>query len=168
MFSRQICTKAMLFIVCDGKRITETLNQNFSISPNHSPEQQVIQMREQFCNQMWEHFKCPITQDLMRDPVISTDGHTVSGVYSFCPVFFFLMCWTYESYHILLLFFFQYEREAIVQWLKVSNKSPLTGLLLQSTTLLPNHNLKSQIIQFCGIIDNTTTHVSSHTRNDAL
>ena len=30
------------------------------------------------CNQLWESFICPITHDLMIDPVIAADGHTVS------------------------------------------------------------------------------------------
>lgn len=32
---------------------------------------------------MWEHFKCPITQDIMKDPVISSDGYSVSGAFNF-------------------------------------------------------------------------------------
>jgi len=63
-------------------QLKETISHNFSISEGSS-EEQVIQLREEFCNQLWEHFKCPITQDLMMDPVVSSDGYTVGGTMTF-------------------------------------------------------------------------------------
>jgi hypothetical protein len=58
-------------------------------------------------------FVCPITQELMRDPTIALDGHS-------------------------------YERDAIVHWFEKSgtNKSPLTGVSLESSHLTPNHTLR--------------------------
>jgi serine/threonine protein kinase len=66
-------------------------------------------------------FLCPITQDVMRDPVILQDGHS-------------------------------YERKAIVDWLKRSNRSPLTNEELPMSSkdgslpmMLDNYALKSAI-----------------------
>jgi hypothetical protein len=60
-------------------------------------------------------FLCPITQEMMRDPVITADGHT-------------------------------YEREAIAKWLEAHNTSPLTNAQLDHTHLIPNHALRSLIM----------------------
>jgi len=57
---------------------------------------------------------CPITQALMTDPVILSDGHS-------------------------------YERTAIEQWLRTSNKSPMTGAELPTRVLITNHTLRSII-----------------------
>ena len=46
-----------------------------------------------------------------------------------------------------------YEREAIAKWLLFSSLSPLTGKPLPDKVLLPNHCLRSQINQFCKIVD---------------
>ncbi len=62
-------------------------------------------------------FLCPITQDLLNDPVMLLDGHT-------------------------------YERKAIVDWLKRSDRSPLTNEVLPATTMLDNYALKSAIENF--------------------
>ena len=35
----------------------------------------------------------------------------------------------------------------------MSNKSPLTGLVLSDLSLRPNHSLRSQITQFCGTFE---------------
>ena len=43
---------------------------------------------------------------------------------------------------------FTYERNSIQTWFNISNKSPLTGLYLTSTELVPNDELKEQIIKF--------------------
>ena len=59
-------------------------------------------------------FMCPITQELMTDPVTTADGQS-------------------------------YERAAIEKWLKRKKTSPLTGLVLGSTTLTPNIALRSMI-----------------------
>ncbi|GLI65260.1 hypothetical protein VaNZ11_008749 [Volvox africanus] len=63
-------------------------------------------------------FLCPITQDVMDDPVIATDGYT-------------------------------YERHAIMQWLKNKTVSPMTNAPMPGgTTLIPNHALRSSILQW--------------------
>ena len=59
-------------------------------------------------------FICPITQDVMSDPVSTVDGQT-------------------------------YERAAIERWLARKATSPLTGLALAATTLIPNHALRKLI-----------------------
>ena len=59
-------------------------------------------------------FSCPITFEIMVDPVFATDGHS-------------------------------YERVAIQAWLHTHNTSPKTGQQLESSTLIPNHSLKSLI-----------------------
>ena len=61
-------------------------------------------------------FLCPITQDIMQDPVVATDGHT-------------------------------YERDAIERWLRKKQTSPVTNLPLESAALLPNHAMKSLILE---------------------
>jgi hypothetical protein len=61
-------------------------------------------------------WECPITHMRMVDPVMSCDGHT-------------------------------YERAAIQRWFDYKNtKSPLTGLPLANTHLIPNHALRSAIL----------------------
>ena len=65
-----------------------------------------------------DSFRCPITQDVMVDPVIVTEtGHT-------------------------------YERSAIEQWLGKRNTDPCTNVQLRSNNLIPNHSLRSSIQQF--------------------
>lgn len=54
-----------------------------------------------------ELFCCPITLELLRDPVMISDGHT-------------------------------YERDAIVEWLRDHETSPITGALLKNKEVLPN------------------------------
>jgi hypothetical protein len=62
--------------------------------------------------------RCPITQDVMVDPVMVTEtGHT-------------------------------YERSAIEQWLRTRNTDPTTNVQLTSKTLIPNHSLRSTIEGF--------------------
>lgn len=64
-------------------------------------------------------FKCPVTQEVMRNPVCTCDGHT-------------------------------FERSAIEQWLIKKDTSPLTGLKLESRTLVPNVALRNAIEEFFG------------------
>lgn len=61
-----------------------------------------------------ETFLCPITKDIMTDPVICEDGHT-------------------------------YEKFAIERWLESKKTSPKTNQQLFSSTLIPNHALRSAI-----------------------
>jgi len=59
-------------------------------------------------------FLCPISREIMTDPVIAADGHT-------------------------------YEREMIVEWLRIKRTSPLTNERVSSCALLPNFTLKKVI-----------------------
>jgi len=64
-------------------------------------------------------FLCPITREVMRDPVIAEDGHS-------------------------------YERAAIQEWLSrrcARPTSPVTGAMLSSIDLFPNHALRSSIYE---------------------
>eukprot|EP01117_Protostelium_nocturnum_P019628 TRINITY_DN855_c0_g1_i3.p1 TRINITY_DN855_c0_g1~~TRINITY_DN855_c0_g1_i3.p1 ORF type:complete len:301 (-),score=102.45 TRINITY_DN855_c0_g1_i3:59-937(-) len=63
-------------------------------------------------------FLCPVTQEIMNNPVIASDGHT-------------------------------YEKAAIEEWFGRRKKtSPLTGAVLRSFKLVPNHSMKSLIQEF--------------------
>lgn len=64
-----------------------------------------------------EIFVCPITQELMLDPVFALDGHT-------------------------------YERAAIEEWLARRLMSPKTGVALDNPTVIPNHAMRQQIIEW--------------------
>ena len=64
-----------------------------------------------------DDYVCPITSEIMSDPVSTLDGFT-------------------------------YEREAITEWLRTKDTSPVTGATLESTTLIPNHSLRSIIRSF--------------------
>lgn len=65
--------------------------------------------------QVPEEFCCPITHEVFEDPVIANDGFT-------------------------------YERQAIQDWFDNGRRvSPMSNQPLANTTLLPNHNLRSQI-----------------------
>jgi hypothetical protein len=62
-------------------------------------------------------FRCPISMEIMTDPVFATDGHT-------------------------------YERAEMERWLQTHTTSPLTNEVLPGKTLIPNHNLRSQIREY--------------------
>ncbi|KAF6251956.1 Copine-domain-containing protein [Scenedesmus sp. NREL 46B-D3] len=61
-------------------------------------------------------FLCPITQDVMGEPVLAADGYT-------------------------------YEKHAIQDWLSRNDRSPMTNEALGSKQLLPNHALRSAIME---------------------
>ena len=65
-------------------------------------------------SQFPHEFYCPITKELMKDPVIFTDGHT-------------------------------YEREAIMNWLKDNDTSPMTNLPTNLRILISNISLRKLI-----------------------
>ena len=67
--------------------------------------------------QVPDEFICPITAEIMTDPVSTSDGFT-------------------------------YERAAITEWLRTKDTSPKTGAKLESTTLYPNHLVRSMIREF--------------------
>ncbi|KXZ45622.1 hypothetical protein GPECTOR_52g24 [Gonium pectorale] len=62
-------------------------------------------------------FLCPITHDVMADPVIATDGYS-------------------------------YDRTAITTWLARHETSPLTNARMPGATLIPNHALRSAIMEW--------------------
>lgn len=64
-----------------------------------------------------QHLLCPITQEIMTEPVVAADGHT-------------------------------YEKKAIEAWLYKNMTSPLTNLPLSTNTLIPNHLIKSLIVEY--------------------
>ena len=64
-----------------------------------------------------DDFICPITAEIMTDPVSTSDGFTC-------------------------------ERAAIKEWLRTKDTSPKTGATLESTTLYPNHLVRSMIREF--------------------
>ena len=59
-------------------------------------------------------FLCPITGEIMRDPVTTCDGHA-------------------------------FERAAIERWLQSHRTSPMTGMRLESTQLVPAISLRQLI-----------------------
>jgi hypothetical protein len=68
--------------------------------------------------QIPDGFICPITQDIMNEPVMLLDGHS-------------------------------YEKKAIVDWLRRSDRSPLTNEVLKDReTMLDNYALKAAIESF--------------------
>ena len=78
------------------------------------------EVEEKLLRQTWrddasfDMFKCPITLDVMTDPVVSADGFT-------------------------------YERWAIDEWLRTSEKSPVTGLDLTCNLLFTNHVIRTTL-----------------------
>ena len=62
-------------------------------------------------------FVCPITMEVMLDPVILASGHT-------------------------------YDRQSITAWLKTKKTDPMTGMRLRHTEMVPNHALKSAIMEW--------------------
>ena len=62
---------------------------------------------------------CPISKEIMHDPVITADGHS-------------------------------YDRASIEQWFRLGKRtSPLTGVELPNTDVLPNISLKWSIDHLC-------------------
>lgn len=68
-------------------------------------------------------YMCPITQQLMREPVLAADGHS-------------------------------YERTAIEEWFRVSNRSPLTNCVINNQ-LSPNITLRATIQAYQASHDRT-------------
>ena len=62
-------------------------------------------------------FLCPISYEIMVNPVVCSDGHT-------------------------------YDHVNISRWFQTSNRSPLTNVPLDDTTLRPNNALKTLIESF--------------------
>eukprot|EP00798_Chlamydomonas_sp_ICE-L_P010746 gene10746-17822_t len=66
-------------------------------------------------------FLCPISQEVMADPVIASDGYT-------------------------------YDRKGIEQWLNLKQTSPMTNTPMPSTALVPNHRLRSSIMEWQQVV----------------
>eukprot|EP00929_Paragymnodinium_shiwhaense_P019701 TRINITY_DN13340_c0_g1_i1.p1 TRINITY_DN13340_c0_g1~~TRINITY_DN13340_c0_g1_i1.p1 ORF type:complete len:230 (+),score=23.36 TRINITY_DN13340_c0_g1_i1:90-692(+) len=104
--------------------LTQALNalQGSDLSPSLSPSAPDVGPIEQrlidalgSVNRLPEEFKCPITREIMVEPVIAEDGYT-------------------------------YERSAVMAWFQRHRTSPLTNVQLHSLHLVPNFNIRSQII----------------------
>ena len=82
-------------------------------------------------------FYCCITQDIMKEPVQTIDGHI-------------------------------YEKEAIIHWFQHNTTSPLTGLLLSSTSLRPQVQLQKRIKKFVLENAHNLPTVEESTSNETL
>jgi hypothetical protein len=99
-------------------------NPNNPFNPQQQPQQQAQQPQQQprrastaaGGGEVNPVFICPITQDVMDDPVTAKDGYT-------------------------------YDRRAITEWLRNKSTSPMTNAPLPSKELLPNHPLRSAIME---------------------
>jgi len=87
-------------------------------------------------SQVPDAFQCPITGELMRDPVMCSDGHT-------------------------------YEREAIEEWFRHSDQSPLTGAALQTLVLTPNFAVKKAIEELVSGLPQPSPAVGSQNNSNA-
>ena len=104
---------------------------------------------------MPENFLCPITRELMRDPVVTDDGHTYDrsaieqwfevrlslprgrftdtlSTIPACPI-------TYASASPCAL---------TCPWPQMHDTSPLTGGMLPSRALRPNYSLRQMILEW--------------------
>ena len=61
-----------------------------------------------------------------------------------CPIFGTLM-----ADPVMALDGHTYERSAIAEWFRTSDISPLTGLRVESKSLVPNHALRKAIDDYC-------------------
>jgi hypothetical protein len=100
-----------------------SLYPNINLQSHDTPEQNVSEPRRgksALLSGSEPHtlFICPITQDIMVDPVVADDGYT-------------------------------YERAAIETWFMERLTSPLTNMAVKGM-LIPNHLLKSEILQWKG------------------
>jgi hypothetical protein len=99
----------------DDKAEVEVKNTSEAKAP--PPTAEAKSSQKMFADDMAEVYKgftCPITQEIMKDPVCTIDGHS-------------------------------YERKAIETWFERRITSPLTGALLGSRTIFPNHALRGSI-----------------------
>lgn len=98
----------------------KTFHQDSASSPASSSSSEardpVADLYEVGLNHL-ESFLCPITKELMRDPVTTVDGHC-------------------------------YDRQAISLWFQRSRKAPVTGAILSSIDLTPNHALRTAIEEY--------------------
>lgn len=91
------------------------------------------------CSGIPDEFTCPITRELMREPVIAAGRLTPQSTP--LPLHFLVF-----SNKLFLTDGYSYEREAIESWINTKNRtSPMTNLPLLTTLLTPNHTLKMAI-----------------------
>ena len=82
---------------------------------------------------------CPISFELMKDPVMAQDGHTCWGG----------VCWRASRNRARSIpALIRYERVCIEEWLSRSRTSPQTNEPLEHAKLTPNRMAKSQISDF--------------------
>lgn len=100
----------------DAKQQREAIRQEFKEREQKQQQASARAVAEQALpDAVLDGFECPITQDIMEDPVMTLDGHS-------------------------------YDRRAIEAWFATGrNKSPVTGAVLPSRALIPNHNLRKAI-----------------------
>lgn len=100
------------------------------------------------CTGIPDEFLCPITREMMKDPVIAA-GRYISESPNVSSVLY-LSIWLVVYSEVTLWVFvtdgYSYERDAIEGWISSRNRSsPMTNLPLQTTVLTPNRTLKMAI-----------------------
>lgn len=98
---------------------------------------------ESDCSGVPDEFLCPITRELMRDPVIAAGKERAAVLYKCGSA---SLCALNSPCGCLLADGYSYERDAIESWIHTKNRSsPMTNLPLLTTLLTPNHTLKMAI-----------------------
>lgn len=77
-------------------------------------------------------FFCPITDDVMRDPVITSAGHSYERS-------------AIEGNEKTSALRLAYNCMCVAGWLAMHNTDPKTNIVLESLALVPNHTLRSAI-----------------------
>lgn len=102
-------------------RYTQTAAQPTAQKPKIAENTKPLQIPETINEvEIPDQYICPITTQIMTDPVILTDGHV-------------------------------YEKQAIQEWLKTHNTSPMTKAIVCKDTLIPCFPLKTLIDEFVTI-----------------
>ncbi len=107
-------------------------------------------------------FMCPITQEMMQDPVMAADGYT--WVPRECDAVTEAAAAGNASIPILVAIrpslssphlkppppctAHRYDRSSITLWLQTHNTSPMTNAQLPHKNLTPNHALRSSIMEY--------------------
>lgn len=95
------------------------------------------------CSGIPDELLCPITRELMRDPVIASGRQRPAPQHMSEPAH---VTSVLPSGLLLLPDGYSYEREAIESWIQTRNRSsPMTNLPLVTTLLTPNHSLRMAI-----------------------
>jgi len=106
--------KTMGVPVGPSTRIFTTLNPNNPKDTKHLEELIGVESPPSY-------LVCPISKELMQDPVFTTDGHT-------------------------------YERNAITNWFRTKNTSPVTGLPLPTKSIRPNYALRLAVQHYLEVL----------------